>query len=161
MRESQWWLLNSPHKMPAVQSFNSWGLVVTLNKLLNSQVISRSVPIFSYIMIESYVPDQFAHFICYSFNFELYLSKNIFWFLSVTSILLLVNIFFLVWFLGNQTTIQPISILEYYLTHCGQLTPYDTIWHHRTCSTSAHIMACCLTASNQYLDQCWLISEFL
>ena len=33
----------------------------------------------------------------------------------------------------------------------------DTIWRHRTWSTLAQVMACCLTAPSHYLNQCWLI----
>ena len=37
------------------------------------------------------------------------------------------------------------------------LRPSDTIWRHRSGSTLAQVMACCLTAPNHYLNQCWLI----
>ena len=30
-------------------------------------------------------------------------------------------------------------------------------WRHRSGSTLAQVMACCLTAPSQYLNQCWLI----
>ena len=33
----------------------------------------------------------------------------------------------------------------------------DTIWGHKSGSTLAQAMACCLTAPNHYLNQCWLI----
>ena len=33
----------------------------------------------------------------------------------------------------------------------------DAIWHLRTGSTLDQVMACCLTAPNHYLNQCWLI----
>ena len=37
-----------------------------------------------------------------------------------------------------------------------------TIWWHRSWSTLAQVMACCLAAPNHYLNQCWLIiSELL
>ena len=32
----------------------------------------------------------------------------------------------------------------------------DTIWRHRSRSILAQVIACCLTAPRQYLDQCWL-----
>ena len=35
------------------------------------------------------------------------------------------------------------------LTHCG-------LWWHRSGSTLAQVMACCLTAPSHYLNQCWL-----
>ena len=34
---------------------------------------------------------------------------------------------------------------------------YCAIWRHGTRSTLAQVMACCLTASSHYLNQCWLI----
>ena len=37
------------------------------------------------------------------------------------------------------------------------LWPSDTIWWHKSGSTLTHVMACCLVASNHYLNQCWLI----
>ena len=40
------------------------------------------------------------------------------------------------------------------------LWPSDGIWWHRSGSTLAQVMACCLRATNHYLNQCWLtISE--
>ena len=39
------------------------------------------------------------------------------------------------------------------------LRPSDTIWRHRSGSTLAHVMACCLTAPSHYLNQCWLITS--
>ena len=33
----------------------------------------------------------------------------------------------------------------------------DTIWRHRSGSTLAQVLACCLTAPSHYLNQCWLI----
>ena len=35
--------------------------------------------------------------------------------------------------------------------------PSDVIWRHRSESTLAQVMACCLTAPSHYLNQCWLI----
>ena len=37
------------------------------------------------------------------------------------------------------------------------LWPSDAIWRHRSWSTLAWAMACCLTAPSHYLNQCWLI----
>ena len=37
------------------------------------------------------------------------------------------------------------------------LWPNDAIWGHRSGSTLAQVMACCLTAPSHYLNQCWLI----
>ena len=33
----------------------------------------------------------------------------------------------------------------------------DAIWPHRSGSTLAQVMACCLTAPSHYLNQCWLV----
>ena len=35
--------------------------------------------------------------------------------------------------------------------------PNDAIWRHRSGSTLAQVMACCLKAPSHYLNQCWLI----
>ena len=37
------------------------------------------------------------------------------------------------------------------------LRPKYAIWRHRTGSTLAQVMACCLAAPSHYLNQCWLI----
>ena len=39
----------------------------------------------------------------------------------------------------------------------NSLWPSDTIWPHKSGSTLAQVMACCLTAPSHYLNQCWLI----
>ena len=39
----------------------------------------------------------------------------------------------------------------------NSLWPSDAIWRHRSGSTLAQVMACCLTAPSDYLNQCWLI----
>ena len=39
----------------------------------------------------------------------------------------------------------------------NSLGPSDAIWRHRSGSTLAQVMACCLTAPSHYLTQCWLI----
>ena len=38
----------------------------------------------------------------------------------------------------------------------NSLWPSDAIWRHRSGSTLAQVMACCLTAPSHYLNQCWL-----
>ena len=43
--------------------------------------------------------------------------------------------------------------------HFNSLRPSDTIWPHRSGSTLAQVMACCLTAPSHYLNQCWLASS--
>ena len=39
----------------------------------------------------------------------------------------------------------------------NSMCPSDAIWRHRSGSTLAQVMACCLTAPSHYLNQCWLI----
>ena len=39
----------------------------------------------------------------------------------------------------------------------NSLRPSDAIWRHRSGSTLARVMACCLTAPSHYLNQFWLI----
>ena len=39
----------------------------------------------------------------------------------------------------------------------NSLRPSDAIWWHRSGSTLAQVMACCLTAPSHYLNKCWLI----
>ena len=39
----------------------------------------------------------------------------------------------------------------------NSLWPSGIIWHRRSWSTLSPVMACCLTAANCYLHQCWLI----
>ena len=39
----------------------------------------------------------------------------------------------------------------------NSLGPSDAIWRCRSGSTLARVMACCLTASSHYLNQCWQI----
>ena len=51
------------------------------------------------------------------------------------------------WIFTNQ--IQNIRI--------NSLGPSDVTWRHRSGSTFAQVMACCLTAPSHYLNQCWLI----
>ena len=39
----------------------------------------------------------------------------------------------------------------------NSLWPNDATWRHRSGSTLAQVMACCLMAPSHYMDQCWLI----
>ena len=39
----------------------------------------------------------------------------------------------------------------------NSLWPSDTIWRHRSESTLAQLLACCLMAPSHYFKQCWLI----
>ena len=48
-----------------------------------------------------------------------------------------------------------------YMGYCSwellnSLWPSDAIWRHRSGSTLAQVMACCLTAPSHYLNQYWL-----
>ena len=42
-------------------------------------------------------------------------------------------------------------------TWINSLWPSDAVWRQRSGSTLAQVMACCRTAPNHYLNQCWLI----
>ena len=44
-----------------------------------------------------------------------------------------------------------------YTSCINLLWPSDAIWQHRSGSTLAQVMACCLKAPSHYLNQCWLI----
>ena len=52
---------------------------------------------------------------------------------------------------GNFMSYKPQS------SKFNLLWPSDTIWRHRSGSTLAQVMACCLTAPSHYLNQYWLI----
>ena len=41
----------------------------------------------------------------------------------------------------------------------NSLWPSHAIWQHRSGSTLAQVMACCLMVSSHYLNQCWLIID--
>ena len=58
----------------------------------------------------------------------------------------------IIWINGDQ--------VRYGITRApwvNSLCPRDTIWWHKSGSTLAQIMACCLMAPSHYLNQCWLI----
>ena len=64
----------------------------------------------------------------------------------------------------HHSTLQLYVYCKTYWASCDDavLRPGDAIWRHRSMSTLAQIMACCLTAPSHYLNQCWLmISEVL
>ena len=61
---------------------------------------------------------------------------------------------------GEMSWLSRISCTSVRINRGGvinSLWPSDTIWRHWSESTLAHEMACCLTAPNHYLNQCWLI----
>ena len=43
----------------------------------------------------------------------------------------------------------------------NSLGPSDAIWRQRTRTILAQVMACCLRAPSQYLNQCWLIMNLM
>ena len=47
----------------------------------------------------------------------------------------------------------PISVNSLYLS--------DGIWRHRSESTLAQVIACCLTTTNHYLIRCWLLISYV
>ena len=53
----------------------------------------------------------------------------------------------------------PRSSMPYGITRSqwvNTLWPRNAIWQYRSGSTFAQVMACCLTAPSDYLNQCWL-----
>ena len=66
---------------------------------------------------------------------------------------------------GDKPLSEPmmVNLLTYIFVTWPQwvnsLWHSDTIWQHRSRSTLAQVMACCLTAPSHYLNQCWLINK--
>ena len=56
---------------------------------------------------------------------------------------------------GTQTVYEKTNKQVLNLKMFKSLWPSDAIWEHRTRSTLAQVMACCLTAPSHYLSQCW------
>ena len=63
-----------------------------------------------------------------------------------------------------QLRLRMCSLVNYSIMYIFQLTwtinslwPSGAIWQHRSGSTLAQVMACCLMAPSYYLNQCWLI----
>ena len=55
--------------------------------------------------------------------------------------------------------LSMLSGLRWYIyRYSNSLRLNDAIWRHRSWSTFALLMACCLTAPSYYLNQCWLSS---
>ena len=42
---------------------------------------------------------------------------------------------------------------------CTSFWPNDALWRRRSGSTLAQVMACCLTATSHYMNQCWFITS--
>ena len=63
---------------------------------------------------------------------------------------------------GNKSLPEPIStqfhatIWHHWPQWVNLLFASDSLWHHKTCLTLVQVMACCLTAPNHNLNQCWL-----
>ena len=54
-------------------------------------------------------------------------------------------------------TKQTLRQHNYSCQWLNSLRPSDAIWQHRSGSTLAQVMACCLTAPSHNPNQCWLI----
>ena len=67
--------------------------------------------------------------------------------------------FTLQWFHRKCSRYQLVKSLPYFPGYIefNALWSSNTIWWHGTGSTLVQIMACCLSAPNHYLNQCWLI----
>ena len=64
---------------------------------------------------------------------------------------------FLVHICSNQLSFKGNNFVLHG-AHFNSLWPSDTtLWRHKSGSTLAQVMACCLTAPSHYLNQCWLI----
>ena len=57
----------------------------------------------------------------------------------------------------RKTQLKMSSSRQLFCSGLNSLWPSDTIWRHKSGSTLAQLMACCLTAPSHYLNQCWLI----
>ena len=59
----------------------------------------------------------------------------------------------------GKPAVQVLAWCRWATSHYfNSLRPSDTtIWRHRSRSTLAQVMTCCLTAPSHYLNQCWLI----
>ena len=56
-------------------------------------------------------------------------------------------------------TKEPINTIEYIAMVINSLSHRDATWRQRSGSTSAQVMACCLTAPSHFLNQCWLVNS--
>ena len=61
------------------------------------------------------------------------------------------------WTFPKYNPTKTFMILNSHLLKWNSLRPSDAIWWHRSGSTLAQVMACCLTTPSHYLNQCWLI----
>ena len=70
-----------------------------------------------------------------------------------------------IWLYSFLTTFEYTSLLDYVINmnriYCKcihSLWHSNAIWWHRSGSTQAQVMTCCLTAPGHYLIQCWIIT---
>ena len=81
--------------------------------------------------------------------------------------LLLLNLIYEMWkwtcifyhFTSLRSLVQVVEsfLMDHKELFLNSLWPSDAIWRHRSGSTLAQVMACCLTATSHYLNQCWLV----
>ena len=95
----------------------------------------------------------------------------IFWFIFQWSLFLSVQLtinqhWFRYWLGTKQVTMHNLNpwwsslLMHVWITQpqwVNSLRPSDAIWRHRSGSTLAQVMVCCLTAPSHYLNQCWLV----
>ena len=60
----------------------------------------------------------------------------------------------LIWPLKTPRNKNILYVTQYLF---NSLWTSDTIWRHKSGSTLAQVMACCLTAPSHYLNQSWLV----
>ena len=83
---------------------------------------------------------------------------NFWWFFFIfSSNVISVDDYYTWWYSTFVSILQNVSSTKG-LTHCGLLTPYN-IWWHRSGSTLARVMTCCLMAPSHYLNHYIVISE--
>ena len=61
----------------------------------------------------------------------------------------------------EDCSVSIANALETLQSCINSLWPRDAIRWHRSGSTLAQVMACCLTAPSHYLNQCWLIISYV
>ena len=86
----------------------------------------------------------------YHNNWNLYTRKNSMYNETQLSLLVLSQL--------NNVNDNVLIDFKYISFHwINSLYPSDALWWHRSGSTLAQAMACCLMAPSHYLNQCWLI----
>ena len=79
-------------------------------------------------------------------------SKPLLWCSNVTFFMFCVTKF-----VCTKSFALDIMCSDWWYTAINSLRPSDAIWRHRSGSTLAQVMACCLMAPSHYPNQCWLI----